>query len=319
MTSSGVFDAPAAWGSTVTERIRAAGGLVVADEVQYGFRPIRIALLGVRAARHLTGHGDLGQARRKTAIPWAVVIANRSLIEAFQAQYGFFSTFGGNPVAAAAGLAVLDVLERERLMENALTTGKYLRQELESLAVLHPCLGAVRGAGLLLGLEVLGPDVPTAKRRTKQIINSLAARARVLIGYEGPLVNLLKIRAVDAVSPRACGPAGRGDRRGGGRDRRALGADQPLEFGYDLEQIADESDVGHLEDRGFAVLVDGDDGACVLDAGQVLDGAGDADGEVDFGRDDFACLADPAFRSRRSLRRPRRARRPRPRRACRLG
>ncbi len=47
---------------------------------------------------------------------------------------------------------------------------------------------------MLLGVEVLGPDVPTAKRRTKQIINSLAARARVLIGYEGPLVNLLKIR-----------------------------------------------------------------------------------------------------------------------------
>jgi len=60
-----------------------------------------------------------------------VVVANRSLIEAFQATYGFFSTFGGNAVAAAAGLAVLEVLDHEQLMANAAATGGYLRDQLE--------------------------------------------------------------------------------------------------------------------------------------------------------------------------------------------
>ena len=62
-----------------------------------------------------------------TAIRSACVITRRAILEAFQAQTGFFSTFGGNPVAAAAGLAVLEVLEREQLMANALATGAHLR------------------------------------------------------------------------------------------------------------------------------------------------------------------------------------------------
>src|SRR5208282_1535214 len=88
--------------------------------------------------------------------PMGVVVANRSLIEAFQAKFGFFSTFGGNAVAAAAGLAVLEVLDAEDLMANAAATGGYLRAGLESIASRHECLGKVRGAGLLQGLEVRG-------------------------------------------------------------------------------------------------------------------------------------------------------------------
>jgi 4-aminobutyrate aminotransferase-like enzyme len=52
----------------------------------------------------------------------------------------------------------------------------------------------VRGAGLLLGLEVLGPNAHVIKKRTKEIVNSLASRARVLIGAEGPAANILKLR-----------------------------------------------------------------------------------------------------------------------------
>ncbi len=96
--------------------------------------------------------------------PMGVVVANRTLIEVFQKKYGFFSTFGGNAVAASAGLAVLEVLEREHLMANALATGGYLRSRLEGTASRRQCLGQVRGSGLLLGLEVLGRDVPAAKR-----------------------------------------------------------------------------------------------------------------------------------------------------------
>ena len=97
-------------------------------------------------------------------------------------------------MAAAAGLAVLDVLEREQLIANASSTGEYLRRRLEAAAARHPCLGAVRGAGLLLGLEVRAVGPHSARQCAKRIINILASEARVLIGYEGPNADLLKLR-----------------------------------------------------------------------------------------------------------------------------
>ena len=62
--------------------------------------------------------------------------------------------------------------------------------------------------------------------------------------------------------------------------------------GTSLEQVADQAVIGDLEDRRFFVLVDGDDHLAVLHAGEMLDGAGDADGDIEFGRDDLAGLAD---------------------------
>jgi 4-aminobutyrate aminotransferase-like enzyme/Ser/Thr protein kinase RdoA (MazF antagonist) len=193
ITSSGIFDPPRAWAAAVTARVRAAGGFVVADEVQYG--------LG-RSGSHFWGFERRGLEPDIVTMgkpvgngyPMGVVIANRALIEAFQATFGFFSTFGGNPVAAAAGLAVLEVLDGEELMASAAATGAYLRGQLESAAARHECLGQVRGAGLLLGLDVLGPNGQEAKLRTKRIVNALASEFRILIGYEGPGADILKLR-----------------------------------------------------------------------------------------------------------------------------
>jgi 4-aminobutyrate aminotransferase-like enzyme/Ser/Thr protein kinase RdoA (MazF antagonist) len=193
LTSSGIYDPPPSWGAAVAAQVRGAGGLVVADEVQYG--------LG-RSGSHMWGFARRGIEPDIVTLgkpvgngyPMGVVIADRLLIEAFQAKYGFFSTFGGTAVAAAAGLAVLEVLDREQLMSNASTTGDYLRRRLQAIASQHPCLGSVRGAGLLLGLEIIGTRTHTARQRTKQIVNILASRARVLIGSEGPQGNVLKLR-----------------------------------------------------------------------------------------------------------------------------
>jgi 4-aminobutyrate aminotransferase-like enzyme len=126
--------------------------------------------------------------------PMGVVVANRAMIEAFQAKFGFFSTFGGNAVAAAAGLAVLAVLDQERLMANAAASGEYLRAQLQSVAARHDCLGEVRGSGLLLGLDVLGRDGAPSSVRARYIVNALASQYAVLIGYEGPHANILKLR-----------------------------------------------------------------------------------------------------------------------------
>lgn len=193
ITSSGIFDPPAAWSEAITSRMRAAGSLIVADEVQYG--------LG-RSGSHWWGfqrrglEPDIVTMGKPVAngYPMGVVVANRALIEAFQVKFGFFSTFGGSAVAAAAGLAVLEVLDREQLMANASSVGEYLREQLESVAARHECLGRVRGTGLLLGLEVLERDGSPSKLRNKRIVNALASRSRVLIGYEGPHASILKLR-----------------------------------------------------------------------------------------------------------------------------
>jgi 4-aminobutyrate aminotransferase-like enzyme len=193
ITSSGIFDPPAAWAETVSAPIRAAGGLIVADEVQYG--------LG-RCGSHLWGferrglEPDIVTLGKPVAngYPMGVVVARRDLIEAFQREYGFFSTFGGNAVAAAAALAVLEVIERERLMANAADTGAYLRERLAALGRRYQSLGRARGAGLMLGLEVNAIAGLTPSQAAKRIINHVASQSRVLIGYEGPDGSILKIR-----------------------------------------------------------------------------------------------------------------------------
>src|SRR5712664_764770 len=76
---------------------------------------------------------------------------------------------------------------------------------------------------------------------------------------------------------------------------RRLAAQQALELRHDLEQVADQADIGHFKDRRFAVLVDGHDGARVLDARQMLDCAGNADGDVEFGGYDLARLTHLHF------------------------
>jgi 4-aminobutyrate aminotransferase-like enzyme/Ser/Thr protein kinase RdoA (MazF antagonist) len=193
ITSSGIFDPPAAWAAAVEARVRAAGCLIVADEVQYGLGRSGSHFWGFQRRGFNPDIVTLGKPVGN-GYPMGVVVANRALIEDFQSKFGFFSTFGGNAVAAAAGLAVLKVLDDEELMANAADTGAYLSELLQTSAARHECLGAVRGTGLLLGLEILGPDPATAKQRAKRIINILASESRILIGYEGPHASILKLR-----------------------------------------------------------------------------------------------------------------------------
>jgi 4-aminobutyrate aminotransferase-like enzyme/Ser/Thr protein kinase RdoA (MazF antagonist) len=193
ITSSGIFDPPAAWADAVSAPIRAAGALIVADEVQYGLGRCGSHWWGFERRGLVPDLVTLGKPVAN-GYPMGVVVANRSLIEAFQKEFGFFSTFGGNAVAAAAALAVIEVIERESLVANAAGTGSYLRERLAALGRRHPSLGAVRGTGLLLGLEVNATGGLTARESAKRIINHLASQSRVLIGYEGPQATILKLR-----------------------------------------------------------------------------------------------------------------------------
>jgi 4-aminobutyrate aminotransferase-like enzyme len=190
LTSSGIFDPPPEWAAVIEPMVRAAGGLIVADEVQFG--------LG-RSGSHFWSFERRGLTPDIVTLgkplgngyPMGIVIARRALIEKFQRKFGFFSTFGGNAVAASAGRAVLHVLREEGLMANALATGQYLRARLTELTKRHRYLQQPRGTGLLQGLVVGGTD---PRENTRQIVNRMAADHRVLIGAEGPQANVLKMR-----------------------------------------------------------------------------------------------------------------------------
>jgi 4-aminobutyrate aminotransferase-like enzyme len=125
----------------------------------------------------------------------AAVVTTPEIVRSLVGQSKFFSTTGGNPVACAVGLAVLDVLESEKLQQNADRVGAYLRSGLESLADRHPLIGDVRGSGLFVGVELVRDreSLEPATEETDAIVNAMREDG-VLVGIEGVNGNVLKIR-----------------------------------------------------------------------------------------------------------------------------
>src|SRR6266404_4339804 len=95
--------------------------------------------------------------------PLAAVVARRGLVSAFTGRNMYFNTFGGNPVSAAVGMAVLDVIEEERLLANAVAVGSYTLAKLKKLADRHMLVGDVRGTGLFFAVELV--SVRSEERR----------------------------------------------------------------------------------------------------------------------------------------------------------
>jgi 4-aminobutyrate aminotransferase-like enzyme len=190
-SSDGVFSDPPGFLAQAVDAARAAGALFIADEVQPGFGRCGQGLWGF--ARHglipdmVTMGKPMGNGH-----PVAAMAARPELLREFGARSRYFNTFGGNPVSAAAGMAVLDVIEQEGLIDNAGRTGSYLRQRLDALRGRHELIAEVRGAGLFIGVELRRGASPATKE-TAQLVNALRER-RVLISAAGPNGNVLKIR-----------------------------------------------------------------------------------------------------------------------------
>ena len=106
--------------------------------------------------------------------PLARVIARPELISGFTERNMYFNTFGGNPVSAAVGTAVLDVLEDERLVENARDVGDYTLARLPQLAERHAIIGDVRGAGLFFAVELVSDRGSKTPRRRRPNGSSIA-------------------------------------------------------------------------------------------------------------------------------------------------
>ncbi len=194
LSSSGILTPPDGWLRAAFAKVRAAGGVCVADEVQAGFGRTGAWMWGFEAHGALPDVVTLGKPIGN-GHPLAAVVTTPAIARSFAERAEFFSTFGGNPVSCAAGLAVLEVLEREGLRENARAVGARLRAGLEALAGSHAWIGDVRGHGLFLGVDLVRERErrEPARAETGRVLEGLRERG-VLVGSDGPHANVLKIR-----------------------------------------------------------------------------------------------------------------------------
>ncbi len=174
--------------------VRERGGVCIADEVQTGFGRIgshfwSFQLHGLEPDIVTMGK-PIGNGH-----PLGAVATTRAVAEAFANGMEYFNTFGGNPVSAAVGLAVLDAIEEEELQENAGKVGDYLLSELRASMMRHQAIGDVRGSGLFLGIELVedrATKAPNAEL-TAAVVNH-AKEHGVLLSIDGPHHNVIKIK-----------------------------------------------------------------------------------------------------------------------------
>jgi 4-aminobutyrate aminotransferase-like enzyme/Ser/Thr protein kinase RdoA (MazF antagonist) len=185
---------PANYLEQVYTRVRAAGGVCIADEVQVGFGRLGTHFWGFATQNVIPDIVVLGKPIGN-GFPLAAVITTPEIARSFNNGMEFFSTFGGNPVACAAGLAVLKVVEEEKLQERALRVGNYLKSSLLSLQQQYAIIGDVRGSGLFLGVDlVLDPLTRSAATaQAAYVVNRLRERG-ILTGTDGPFNNVIKLR-----------------------------------------------------------------------------------------------------------------------------
>jgi 4-aminobutyrate aminotransferase-like enzyme len=193
LANEGLPDVPAGFMAAAAERVRAAGGLIIADEVQAGYgrtgRWWGYDLAGLRPDIVVTGK-PMG-----AGLPLAAAAASRSLVEGFRAATRYFNTFASSPLQAAVGMAVLDVIEAEGLVENAGAVGGALKAELKARQGAAPFIGDVRGAGLFIGIEMVDDKAGKAPDRARAvaIVNALKDKG-FLTSNAGAFGNVVKIR-----------------------------------------------------------------------------------------------------------------------------
>ncbi|OEL23471.1 Alanine--glyoxylate aminotransferase 2-like protein 3, mitochondrial [Dichanthelium oligosanthes] len=172
--------------------VRKAGGLCIADEVQAGV---------ARTGSHFwgfEGHGVIPDIVTMAkgignGIPIGAVVTTPEIAQVLTRR-SYFNTFGGNPVSTAGGHAVLKVLEKEKLQENAFVVGSYLKELLNKLKEKHDIIGDVRGKGFLLGVELVTDHEKKtpAKAEISHVMNHMKDLG-VLVGKGGFYGNVFRI------------------------------------------------------------------------------------------------------------------------------
>ncbi|MEE3001201.1 MAG: aminotransferase class III-fold pyridoxal phosphate-dependent enzyme [Planctomycetota bacterium] len=194
LSCGGQVPLPHGYLSTAFDHVRNAGGICIADEVQVGFGRLGEVFWGFELHDVVPDIVVLGKPIGN-GHPMGAVVTTRAIAEAFNNGMEFFSTFGGNPVSCACGIAVLDVILDEGLQDRARVLGLRFMEGLKELQECHQLIGDVRGRGLFLGIELVRDrkSLEPADSEASRIVNQMRDRG-VLLSTDGPLHNVIKIK-----------------------------------------------------------------------------------------------------------------------------
>ena len=190
-SSDGVFADPAGFLQPAVDVIRKAGGLFIADEVQPGFGRTGGHWWGFERHGLLPDMVSLGKPMGN-GYPVAALVLRPEVLAEFGAKGRYFNTFGGNAVACATAIAVMEVSEDQALLHNAATVGQHMADGLRALAKTHASLGPLRATGLFFGQDITRDGSPDGVEAAR-VVNALRD-AGVLISATGPKGHTLKIR-----------------------------------------------------------------------------------------------------------------------------
>nr|AIE96714.1 4-aminobutyrate aminotransferase and related aminotransferases (AGXT2L) [uncultured marine group II/III euryarchaeote AD1000_87_A06] len=193
LSCAGQVPLPEGYLAAACRAVREQGGLLIADEVQVGFGRVGSHMWAFEESSVIPDIVVMGKPMGN-GHPMAAVFTTPEIAASFE-QMEWFSTFGGNPVSCAIGMAVMDCIEQDGLMGRAEQLGGHFLQGLVELQDRHPIIGDVRGRGLFLGFELVS-DLSTLEPATDEavrLVNEMRERG-VLLSTDGPHHNVVKIK-----------------------------------------------------------------------------------------------------------------------------
>lgn len=176
---------------TLYPAVRQQGGVCISDEVQTGFGRVGDCFWGFEQYGVVPDMVVLGKPMGN-GHPMGAVVCTQEIADSFERGVEFFSSFGGNPVSCAIGMAVLDVLEEEGLQENANNVGNYYKSLFLELKQKYACIGDVRGSGLFLGVDLVKPGTTIEDALLAKTIKNQLRDRLILISTDGPKDSVLK-------------------------------------------------------------------------------------------------------------------------------
>lgn len=191
MSTAGQVTLPEGFLAEAYDVTRAAGGVCIADEVQIGLGRVGECFWGFQLHGVIPDIVTMGKPLGN-GHPLAAVVTTPAIASSFHNGMEYFNTFGGNPVSASIGQAVLDFVLDSRLQSHARDLGDYVQAQVRAMMPEHPLIADVRGHGLFLGIELRRDDQPATKEVADLI--EYAKRRGVMLSSDGPANNVFKIK-----------------------------------------------------------------------------------------------------------------------------
>ncbi len=181
------------------ELIRNVGGLCITDEVQVGFGRLGSKMWAFEEHGVIPDIVVMGKPIGN-GHPMAAVFTTKEIADSFKGME-FFSTFGGNPVSCAIGMAVLDVIEDKNLIENSKLMGELFIDGLTKLKNKYEIIGDIRGKGLFLGIELVKnrSSLEPAPKEAELLVEGMLSK-NILLSIDGPRKNVIKIKPPMVIS-----------------------------------------------------------------------------------------------------------------------